>query len=61
VTIIIRREVSLKREDIPSDFNFPQLRTYIREQLLKMSNKMFEKFAAVNTPPEYDRQVLKKI
>ena len=33
----------------------------MREKLVKMSNRLYDKFGGVPTPMEYDREVLKKI
>lgn len=33
----------------------------MREKLIKISNKLYEKFGAVPTPTEYDREILKRI
>lgn len=47
--------------EIPSDYKVGALRNDIRDSLVKISNKLYEKFSTVETPIEYDREVFKKI
>jgi hypothetical protein len=69
-TKIILKEVYIDNPEIPGDFQLgilryiiskPFARNHIRDRLIKLSNRLYDRFGGVSTPIEYDREVLKKI